>query len=287
MAKKIPAKDPDTGKFIKSEETPEDVNYKDIKDKSFSEVATETPAEEVKETAKEEVKEEPKVEEEEIEFDPKKFKEEVATEISAKISQETADKIAERLTGKDKATEVQKDKYEAYAEKFMAEKGRQPAWFEVAAFIKDEVKAEAKAEADAKVKQEEDKTKATADEQKARTAAFNKYLDEQIDDLYKSKRLPAIVNKNDDKDEGVVFRKALFQTMIDVNTKRVAAGQQPIYSIKEIFYEHFVAPKREVAGGDAPVSAGLRSTGHAEDTEKDYSYQDIKKKSFVDLLMGK
>jgi hypothetical protein len=295
MARKTPAKDPSTGKFVKSEDTTEndDIDYKkDIQDKSFNAIATETPDEETTtettetpEVTTEIKKETPK--DEEIEFDPKKFKEEVVSEISSKVSQETADKIAQTLTGKDKATETQKDKYEAYAEKFAAEKGRQPTWFEVAAFIKDEVKAEAVAEQQAKVKEQEARTQETQEQQKQRTVAFNKYLDEQLDDLYKSKRLPQIVDKNNEQDQGVVFRKALFKTMMDVNTTRVKEGKQPIYSIKEIFYEHFKAPNAQPAGADAPVSAGMRSTGHAANEEQEYSYADVHKKGFLDLLMGK
>lgn len=286
MVKKMPAKDPETGKFVKSESKKEDeLDYKkDIQDKSFADVATETPSQE--ETEKPEDKKpiegeaievEP-TKEDEIEFDPKKFKEEVVTEVSDKVSQATADKIAKTLTGKEEATQEERDKYEVYAEKFMAEKGRQPTWFEVAAFIKEEVKAEQKMEAEEKKKKEEEEKKQFEAVEKERTAAFNKYLDEQLEDLYKTGKL----DKNNPEQ-----RKALFQAMLTVNQDRVKQGLQPIYSIKEIFYEHYTPLNAQPAGDDAPVSAGMRSSGHASEDKENYSYSDIKKKSFMDIMLGK
>lgn len=283
MAKKTPPRD-DTGKFVKSEDNKdEEINYKeDLQNKSFSEVASEPTEEGTEKVEEVEVKEE--VKEVEEKFDPKKFKEEVASEISTKVSQDTTAKIVEALKGKD-TTNKEVNIYQKMASDFMAKEraaGREPTWESAFAFLAENSTKLAveniKKEQQEQAKKYEDQKRQYAETEKARTQAFNKYLDEQLEDLHKSGRVP-----KEDKE----LRKALFQTMMDVNTARVKQGQQPIYSIKEIYYEHFKAPNREVAGADAPVSAGLRSSGHSVDDSQEYSYGDIKKKSFTDLLMGK
>lgn len=231
---------------------------------------------EVKEEVKEEVKPEPK--EEEVEIDPQKMKEEIA----ATVKKETVDKITRALTGKEETTQEQRDKYEVIAEKFAKEKGRNPTWFELVKFIKDDIREEMKAESEQERKQREELIKRNQEVDKERSKAFNQYIDEQLDELLKNGKLPKVINKDDPQDRGVMARKALFQTMYDVNTKRVKEGKQPIYSVKEIFYEHYTPPTQQPAGADAPISAG-RGTAVA-DTGEDYSYAEIKKKSFLDLF---
>jgi hypothetical protein len=78
-------------------------------------------------------------------------------------------------------------------------------------------------------------------------------------------------------------RKELFKTMLDVNTERQKEGKAPIYSIKEVFYEHYKKDKQP-AGADAPISMGK---GVNPPEEKDINYAEVHKKSFADILMGK
>ena len=103
--------------------------------------------------------------------------------------------------------------------------------------------------------------------------AFNNYVDEQLDELHVSGK----INKNDPKQ-----RTALFQKMMEVNDERVKTGKPPIYSVKEIFYEHYTPPTAQVAGADAPVSAGRGNAQVSNDEE--YSYKDIRGKSFLDMF---
>lgn len=245
----------------------------------------EQPEEEIeKEEDKEPDKEEEIVEEK---IDTEQLKAELKEEVTKEVSENTVNKITKALTGNEDTTSEQKDKYLAYSEKFLKEKGRNPTWFELVPFIRDEVKSELKAEQEEIVKKQEEEKKLTEETQKQRMEALNKYIDEQLDDLYKNKRLPEIKDKDNKDDEGIVARKALFQTMLEVNQERVKQKKEPIYSIKEIYYEHYKKPSKDVAGGDAPVSPGRGSASTTESPE-DYSYQDIHKtKSFTDFFMKK
>ncbi len=230
----------------------------------------------VVEPPKEEVKEE-------IVTPPPIDTEELKKEITEKVSKETVDKITQALTGKqEETTQEQKDKYLEYSEKFLAEKGRNPTWFELVPFIRDEVKQELKREQEETRVQQEEAQRTVAETEKQRTEAFNKHIDAQLEDLYRQERLPKIVNKDNPNDEGVQARKALFQAMLEVNQDRVNKGQDPIYSIKEIFYEHYKKPSRQPAGADAPVSVG--SGNVAPESPDDYSYADIRNKSFLDFF---
>jgi len=246
---------------ITPEETQEP-SYEDIKDKDMSEIAAETTAPaEPKEEVKEEVApvEEPK-EPTAPPVDPEKIK----AEVKEQVTKELADSITKAITGEQKATKEERDKYEVIAENFAKEHGRNPTWFELVRFIKDDIRQEMKAESEQETKAQEEERKRIEGENKARSDAFNKYIDEQLDELLKGGKLPNTPEA----------RKALFQTMYEVNTKRVQEGKQPIYSIKEIFYEHYKAPTTQPAGYDAPVSAG-RGNAQPESTE-DYSYNEIR-----------
>lgn len=236
------------------------------------------------EEVKEEPKKEEKVEEEEVDLD--KIKEDIKKEVSDKISQETADKISKALKGEE-ATKEEKDKYQEYSEKFMAEKGRNPTWFELTAFLKEEVKQDLKAEQEAEKKRIEEETKSQEEAKKQSLDAFNKQLDEEVAELYAGNKLTKIKDANDPNDIGVKERIALLECMKDTNTKRVAEGKPPIYSISRIYNNYFTKPKFEPAGGDAPVSAGR---GAPQGDSKELDYNEYRHKSFEQILqesMGK
>lgn len=244
--------------------TAEETSYGDIHNKDMSEIAVETPVKEtIEEKPAEEVKPAAPVEEKPVEqtVDPEKMK----AEVKEQVTKELADSITKAITGEKKATQEERDKYEVIAENFAKEKGRNPTWFELVKFIKDDIREEMKAEAEQQTKQQEEEKKRVEQDNKARSDAFNKHIDEQLDELLKGGKLPNTPEA----------RKALFQAMYDVNTKRVQEGKQPIYSIKEIFYEHYKAPNTQPAGADAPISAGRGNT--QPDSTEDYSYQDIRK----------
>jgi len=69
--------------------------------------------------------------------------------------------------------------------------------------------------------------------------------------------------------------------MTDVNEKRAKEGKPVIYSIKEIFYEHYKKPTREVPGADAPV---FGKSGHTSpDKSGEIDYREIHGTDFLDL----
>jgi hypothetical protein len=242
-----------------SDETP----YEDIHSKDMSEIAAETPAEEAAPVEpKEEVVPEIKPEEKPVEpvVDPEKMK----AEVKEQVTKELADSITKAITGEKKATTEERDRYEVIAEDFAKKNGRNPTWFELVRFIKEDIRTEMKTEQEQEQQKMQEERKRAEEDNKARSEAFNKYIDEQLDELLKGGKLPNTAEA----------RKALFQAMYDVNTKRVQEGKQPIYSIKEIFYEHYTPPTAQPAGADAPVSAGRGNI--QPDSSEDYSYNEIR-----------
>ncbi len=240
------------------EETPIDYK-KDIEDKSFAQVALETP-DEPKEEVKEESKEEPKDDNtEEIEFDPVAFKKEVA--------EETRKELLESLQPTQKED---KDTYVDYQEKFFKENNRQPNWIEVSKFIKEQAVAELEAKQADKIKEQEELTTKQKQQLEEQTKQTNEYVDETLNELYENEKLPQIRNKEDKDDYGLRVKNALMNTIVDVNTKRIAENKRP-KTIKEIFYEDFEMPRSEVAGADAPVNMGRGGYTPDEGQELDYT----------------
>lgn len=230
-------------------ETPEEtpIDYKkDLENKSFDQVAQDAPKEEVKE----EPKVEPKVEEETetIEFDPEAFKKEVA--------EQTRKEMLEALQGKDKEETTENvDAYQEYQKDFLSKNNRQPTWFEVAKFMEDQAitKLEAKQEATIKTQEEEAvKQKEAANKQNDET---NKYVESTLNELYENEKLPKIANKEDKDDYGLRVQQALLKTVIDINQERINKGVPP-KTIKEIYYEDFKIPGKQVPGADAPTNMG-------------------------------
>jgi hypothetical protein len=253
------------------EEPKEDIKYEDIHDKTTEEIAA--PKEEKPEVVepKEKVVETPK--EEEVEFDPNKFKEEV--------SKEATDKIVKALTGEG---DKRKDSIDQELVSPWKKEGRNPKDYdEIAEWAVAKREILDKRGQVEKAKQEEEAQKAVKQNEESRVKSFNKYIDQQLDDLYKSGKLMTPQDPKNEKDPGVMQRKALFQSMLEVNTKRAEQGLDPIYSIKEIYYEHYKDPTRQPAGADAPVSMGKSGSSHDESPE-DYTYEEIRKKNWLDFF---
>jgi hypothetical protein len=224
----------------------QELDYKkDIEDKSFDQVAADTPKEEVKE----EVKEEPKEDETEtVEFDPEQLKKEAVDQAKSEM--------ADLLKGDTKAeTKENVSHYQEFQEEFLKKNNRQPTWFEVAEDMEQQAVLKLETKQAEKVKaQEEEKTKAKEVETQ-NNEATNKYVKDTLDELYTTDKLPKIQNKDDTDDYGLKVQNALLKTVVDINTKRIEEGQTP-KTIKEIFYEDFKAPRREVPGADAPTNMG-------------------------------
>jgi len=244
---------------VEEVETPE-VDYKEVHETKIEDLVGEPDVKAEAEIKEEKIEEK---KEEEVEFDPAKWKEE--------ITEATAKKIIEAQTKREEPKEeVDKELISPWAKE-----GRTPKDYEeVSDWGVEKAKILQKREQEAQTKATEEQTKKQEEYNKQQIDSFNKYTDEQLEDL-KSK------GKITTDDE----RKALFQTMLTVNQERVKEGKNPIYSVKEIFYEHYKAPNAQPAGADAPVSAGKANVS-PEGQELDYN-RDVKNKSIMDILMGR
>lgn len=223
------------------------------------------------ETPKEEPKEEPK-KPEETEIDEDEFTE--------KVSKSVADRLAKQITGQD---EKKKDDVDQELVSPWTKEGRNPKDYdEIAdwAMQKKEVLDKRRAVEEQKATEEQNQQKAqqeeaqrAADEERAKS--FNQVIDDELDELYTNNKLPRVKDKDDANDPGVVARKALFQTMLDVNMKRKAEGKPAIMSVSRIFHTYYTPPTQQRPGADAPISMGQ---GAPEETDPDdYSYTDVKK----------
>jgi hypothetical protein len=238
-------------------------DYKEVHDTTLQDVVT------GEDKPVEEKKVEP-VEDKEIDFDPNEFEAKMEEKVS-KISEETVKKIMEASTGKEEPEkEVDKELISPWAKENRTPKDYE----EVADWALEKKKildTREKIEFD---KQQEEIKKQSEEQEKIRLDGFNKFIDSQLNELLEAGKL----------EKTPEARKALFQTMYDVNKERIANKQEPIYSLKEIFYEHYKAPTEQPAGADAPISAGKMGGG----TEtKDLDYKEVHNKSIFDILTGK
>lgn len=230
-------------------------------------------------------------EDEGVDFDPDKFKADIVAELDKRIpgTKQEKEEVKEK-----------KDALEEYLAKAKAE-GRNPTWSEAIRVVAEigsnqayeRIKAEQaaeKAKADEEAKTQQETAAAVQKQQEEYQAYLNKNIDEDLSDLYSLGKLTRIQNPEDPNDSGVKQRKALFQAMFDLNTKRAAEGKRPVTSVKEVYYEHFEDPLKQPAGANAPVSIGKGSI--APDDNSKYSYWDIhgtpnRPKDFVDIARGR
>lgn len=264
------------------ENTPE-YSYDDIHKPDTRDIASEVPVveekpkeEAPKEPEKSVVEETPKVEEPPI--DPK--------ELVSQIAKETAKEIAES----NKVIEPEKSAAEQYLEDAKA-KGKTPSWEDALNFVSEQGSKKAldtlHAEQAAIAKVEEDRVNTQKAEQKAIEDnnqkvldTYNKTVDIQLQELIDEGRLSAIKDKDNPNDPGVVERKALFQSMLEVNQERLKQGRPAIYSVKEIYAFHYTKPTVTPPGADAPISMGKGNNNAAgKDEELDYN-RDVRGKSW-------
>ena len=230
--------------------------------------------EEVVEETPEETTPEPQETKPEPQIDVEELKKETIRETSQAI----VDKISKGLG----LTQEEQDKSQAEGLVAPWEKeDRNPkSYKEVAEFSAD--LAEWKRQ-QAEVKSQEEAKQAEAT-QKQTNERWNKYWDEQVEDLINSGKLPKVEDKDNPNDPGVVAKKALYQKMWEVTQERVKGGKQPISSLKEIFYEHYEDPSAQPAGADAPVSLGKKAVSGGD--SKDYSYDEIHDQPFEKIIAG-
>lgn len=249
-------------------ETPEEkeIDYKkDIENKTPEQIITETPEEKEEEKVEEVVEDET----EEVEFDPEKLKQEAVEEAEKKL--------LDRLRGETpEETKENRDEYQEWAEKFAESHGGNPpnwkdamVWMEERAIDRFEKRQEEKAK-EASEKQQQEQEAKNQEQQ-----SVNAYVDKQLEDLYAANKLPKVKNMEDEKDTGVIVRRALIEKVMSVNAERVGKGL-PTKTIKEVFYEDFKSPVRQPAGADAPISAGHGGASGQGDGEEINYVKDVR-----------
>ena len=248
------------------EEVIPEVDYKEVHEAKIEDLVGEPD----KEAEKEIVKEPEEKKEVEVEFDPAKWKEEITESVSKKIE----DVMKSSLTEEEKKETV--DKLQGYKSKWTSESRTPTDYDEILEEAANFIEFRNKKTQEEQAKVQEEQTKKQEEYNKTQIEQFNKYTDEQLEDLMTQGKIP----RNDEES-----RKALFQTMLEVNQERVKENKNPIYSIKEIFYEHYKPVNTQPAGADAPISAGKGNVS-PEGQELDYQ-RDVKNKSLMDILMGK
>lgn len=255
-------------------DAPTEPTYEEIHKDDIDEVArkaAESDAEAIKNPIEEKAaelqkapKEEEKPDFELEELDTDKLKKEAADaakqEILSALQGDTA-----------KETKENKDEYEEWRKSFVEEHGKEPSWSQAADFIKEKAKREMREEDEAQKKAAEAEQAKIADQQKQNEKITNEFIDRELEELYADGKLPKILDQNDKNDPGVVARKALFQTMLEVNQKNQAEGKPLEYSVYKIFTKYYKSPRRQPAGADAPVSAGSSNGPATSDDEVKYT----------------
>lgn len=258
MPKEKPTEDKTPNEYVEQkkkefleEDKPQDTE--DKKKKVVEEVAEETPTKPPEET-----KPETKPEEKPPEVDTEELKKEV--------TQEVKDELVKAITGKTEEDIKAKSPWE--------KEGRNPRDYnEISDWAKDQALKEIETKEQAKEEKKKEETKATEAQIKKSNEQWNKYWDEQLEDLVTQGKLPKVENPDDDNDKGRVAQKELFVQMGKVNEERNIKGQPIITSIKEFFYEGYKPPGSQPAGADAPISGGKTSVN--TESEGDFSYEEI------------
>ncbi len=254
------------------EDTPEkEINYKeDIQGKTLEQVANAPEEKEVDEVS--EPIPEPVInpDEMEVEFDPAKFQEETAKQVS--------DQIVKALQGTNKEdTKENVNAYQKLVTDVWEKEHRTPSWDEVLPLIEE-----------AAVQRIESKQKAAYDAQQAQVQEqqkvqndyynnVNAQIEEELTELYQNNKLPKIKDDKNPNDAGIQARDALFTTMATVNKERVEKGMHPITSVARIHNNYYKAPNRQPAGADAAIIANHANSTPNDDEEINY-LRDVKGK---------
>lgn len=312
---------------VEEKKEPQEASYSELHEKPLEEViaeSLETPKEEEKEEenaveqkAKEleekEVKEPPK--DEGIDFDPEKLAEKTAQRAADLVSQ----KLGEKLTPQEEKQEVKtfKDDLVEMRNTFEIKNGRAPEWDELmemyhrsqeknidarVAQIIEERENKIKTEGETWLKEEEETKKRTNEASEAYKKRLNDSWDEEISELTRAGKLPPVINKDDKNDLGVKARSALWQTLGDVNQKRIdtwisefettngrrptqeeynAAPPRLITSLGTVYALYYKPVKQQPAGADAPVSSGVKPVGN---TQKGFSYDEIHNRELSEIM---
>jgi hypothetical protein len=230
--------------------------------------------------------------EEEPEKDLDEYKDEIKQEAKEEARLETQQQILKAIG----VTKGEKDEAEEAGWQTPWEKrgeSKPKSWQEAVEAGAD--LADFRKQAEDKVKEKEIKQAETA--KKEQQEQYNKYWDEQLEDLRRAGKIPDLsdevkekvtkgqpLSEEERKDPGLNAQVNLINTMTEVSKQRRAANKPPIYNLKEIFYEHYTETKAQRAGADAPVSGGKTSVKPAPSGDDDMTYEQLKKSSFEDII---
>lgn len=269
----------------------------ETKDEGALEIKTEDLNEE---TPKEEKKEEEKSEEKvESAPQPPLDKETIKKELKEEVTQDVKEEIVSQLQG---TKDEKEDAYARLEKEIWEKENRAPTYKEALDLIKTQAKEEIKTELNAEIEEEEKKAEETKKAEEAQqqelTESLNKDWDEQLEDLVKSGKIPAVKDPDNNEvtiirnaegkeieripvDEGKKARYELFKAMYSASEERIANNQKPLTNLKEIFYEHYNKDKQP-AGANAPVSGVRKSV--SQDSGTTFKYSDIHNAPMEDLL---
>src|SRR3990167_8094823 len=220
--------------------------------------------------------------------DPKKEEEKDFEETTKKIAQEAAEEAARKVVEESKKVEPPKEEvnepepqekeYEDWVEGFQKDKGRRPTYMEAMEFVSTKVEENIAKKEEVKVKEAEETQKQQQQEQQEERDRINRFVDDELQELYSSGRLTKIEDPNNPSDQGVIERKALFQAWQTVNQQRRTEGKPEIISATRIFEFYYKKPNQQPAGEQAPI-AGAQNSGEVPSENKDIDYmKDIRNK---------
>lgn len=261
------------------DQIPEEVKspgYEEIHNQSMRTLAVDEGVSEIPE-AKPEVEPEKPVEpvdEKIVEDERRQIAEEAARKVveeqeTRRIEAEKAEREVKEPTDKEKS-------YLDWESKFKEKNDRSPTYLEALAFVEEQAIASIEQRQIETENQKKAETERVQAEQDAETERMNAYVDDELQDLYTANKLTKIKDPNNPSDQGVVERKALFNTWQQVNEERKNKGLPEIISATRIYEFYYKKPSAQPAGADAPIS-GNRSSAVSPSSEQEYSYQDLKK----------
>lgn len=263
---------PDTPES-KTEE--DNVSYKELHDQSIREIAQEEPKKEEKVEVEKKQEEKP--------IDIEEVAKKSADEAARKVLEEQREQEERELEQKQKEEESKidpKDKakaeYEQMRADFEKENGRNPTWDELAIKIEERTIAKLEERQKERLRIEEEKNKKDLAEREEETKRINTFVDDELNDLYNAGELTRIKDPNNPSDQGVIERRELMKTWMEVNNERRAKGLPEIISATRIHRFYYKRPSAQPPGADAPVS-GSRNSSVTSDGDQSYSYQDLKK----------
>lgn len=297
MAKKKPIEEAPLDEFVYQRDSVKsmDTIKHELKEQAIKEAEEEKKEKEASEvTPKEEEKptapvEETSPEKPDAKEDVAKMAREEAEKATAELKKEIDEIKGQNLSQKEEEKAIEE------AKTTWAKEGRNPkdydeivAEAEERAFRKatkwfEEQEKKKAEEASKKTQEEQEKTKQQEDERKTVLEKTEQNLAQEIKELEEGGYIPKVVNENDENDEGLKVRRALFQKGIEINNERIAKNLPAENSIAKVFFMHFKGATSQPAGADAPVS-GNRPTATSNGNEKPYIYARDHNKTLREIM---